>query len=152
VCAMPPTTGTPPGVEGFLSLPWHPAFVHFPVALLTLAWFVIVARHLTGTTRWPRLGGQLEAIGVAFMPATLATGIRDAQGLDRLFELPWDQPLFWHAIVAVAVVLIFGAHLLWHWRAERRGHVDPRVDLALVTAGFWCLLMTGLIAGEMMFG
>jgi len=137
---------------GWLALPWHPIFVHFPVALLSLVWLLTVWVHLTGRDHWRGTIATFEAFGVAFLPLVVLTGLRDAHGIDNILALGFDQPLLWHAVLSLAAALLFTAHWLWRRQAARRGAIRPRTDLVLTTAGFWALLATGLLAGEMIFG
>lgn len=138
--------------DGFVALPIHPAFVHFPVAMLTTAWVITLVEHLTGSSRGARFSGGAEALGVAFLPIVLLTGLRDAEGLTLLADIRWDRPLIWHSIIAVIAATFFVAHAAWRYRTGERRTARPGVDVGLSTAGFGALLLTGLIAGEMVYG
>lgn len=136
----------------FWSLPIHPAIVHFPVAMLSTAWFLTVVAHLTHPARGVDLSRALEWIGVLALPFAIASGLRDA-GLDFLAERRWDQPLIWHFLSATTAATLFTTHALWRRAVGRdRALAAPWIDLGLSTAGFWSLLIAGLIAGEMIFG
>ena len=138
--------------DGFLALPIHPAFVHFPVAMLTTAWAITLIGHLTGSTRGAQFAVGAEALGVAFLPIVLVTGFRDANGLSLLADIQWDRPLIWHAIIALVAAVLFTAHAAWRYRTGERRTARPGLDVGLSTAGFGALLLTGLIAGEMVYG
>ncbi len=141
---------TPQG--DFWSLPIHPIFVHFPIAMLTIAWLLIVLGHLTGIGRWTGLARSIEWIGIAFLPLTLLSGLRDAAGLDLATDLRWDQPLLWHILFGSAAAVAFVAHAVWRYHADHRGRASVRLDVSLSSIGFWLLMMSGLVAGEMVYG
>lgn len=133
-------------------LPIHPAIVHFPVAMLSTAWALTVLGHVTGWSRGQALAGTVEWIGVAFLPLTILTGFRDADWLGFLADPQWDQPLIWHFMASTVAAVLFSAHAIWRHRVGTARASRPWVDLGLSSAGFWFVLVTGLIAGEMVFG
>jgi uncharacterized membrane protein len=138
--------------QDFWSLPIHPAIVHFPVAMLTTSWFLTVIGHMTHPPRGVDLSRSLEWIGVFFLPFAIVSGLRDA-GLDFLTQPQWDQPLIWHFLGTMAAAALFATHAVWRRGVGReRARSAPWVDLGLSSAGFWFLLLAGLIAGEMVFG
>jgi uncharacterized membrane protein len=138
--------------QDFWSLPIHPAIVHFPVAMLTTSWFLMVVGHMTQPPRGVDLSRSLEWIGVFALPFAIVSGFRDA-GLDFLTQPHWDQPLIWHFLGTMAAGALFATHVVWRHRVGReRALSAPWVDLGLSSAGFWFLLLAGLIAGEMVFG
>lgn len=138
--------------DGFLALPIHPAFVHFPVAALSMTWILVLLGHATGSERWQRLATNIEWIGVLFVPLVVVTGIRDAEGFDFLLQPDWSQPLIWHFLVSLAAAGTFTIHAIWRHRSRATAKWHTILDIGLVTAGFWLLVMTGLLAGEMVFG
>lgn len=138
-------------LEEALALPVHPVFVHFPIAMLSVTWGLVVAHYWSGSIAADRLVAPFEWIGVGFLPIVILTGLRDAEWLDFVTEVEWDQPLIWHFIVSLTASALFTAHVLW--RRQRGADGNGRwIDLGLTTAGFWLLVLTGLIAGEMVYG
>lgn len=140
--------------DGVLALPIHPAFVHFPVAFFSATWGLTVLGHATGAVRWLGLAGTLEWMGLAFVPITIIAGIRDAEGLGFLVEPDFSQPLIWHFLLSIAASAAFAWHALWRRRRPTSGSGPTGAgrDLVFTTVGFWLLVMTGLVAGEMVFG
>jgi uncharacterized membrane protein len=139
--------------DGFLELPVHPIVVHFPIALLTITWALIVAGHAGwgDSERWLTHAPTLEWIGIiAFVP-TVFTGFYDAGWFELFDDAPLSQPLIWHVLAGLTTVAIYTTHAVW-----RRGRAIEGtavwIDLGLVSTGFWSLTMTGLLAGEVVFG
>lgn len=137
-------------LDGIETLPIHPVFVHFPIALLTLTWAFVLAGYIRPAVAPDLLVGWFEWIGIAFLPFTIVTGIVDADGLGFLTERIWSQPLIWHFLAALSASIVFTGHAVW----RRRHTVLKRavwIDTGLVTLGFWLLLVAGLLAGEMVY-
>ena len=134
-----------------LSLPVHPLIVHFPIAALTAVWVGLVARYALGKTSWEPHLMFLELVGVATLPFTIGLGFVDTRGAEFLLERNWDQPLIWHFIVAMSAAAVFSGHFMWRRRQAANRSVAVAWDLGLASAGMWLLLMTGLIAGEMVY-
>jgi uncharacterized membrane protein len=136
--------------DGISSLPIHPVFVHFPIALLTLVWVFVVVQHLHPTAVPRLLTPWFEWIGIAFLPLTILTGVVDADGLGFLAERIWSQPLIWHFLAAISASIVFTGHALWR-RKRTLSNRTVWIDTGLVTLGFWLLLVAGLLAGEMVY-
>ncbi len=134
--------------SGLIPLPIHPAFVHFPIALLTIVWAATAYSYWKGTDRFDDAVGLAELVGVAFLPVVIGTGFFDAEGIEVLTKPEWEQPLIWHVLAALAASVVFGIHFWWRRNAAVQ---DPRKDVVLTTLGMWFLLMAGLLAGEMVF-
>ena len=138
--------------DDFWALPIHPPFVHFPVAMLSAAWGLIVLGYLSGSARWHNLATNVEWLGLAFVPVTGLTGLRDAEGPGFLVDIDWSQPLIWHVLASSLAAVVFAVHAVIVLRARRTGRPPASVDLGLASVGFWLLLVGGLIAGEMVYG
>jgi uncharacterized membrane protein len=143
--------GLPIPLAGFLDLPIHPPFVHFPVALLSISWVSLVIAHATGSAAVARFAGTAEWVGLAFVPVTLVTGLADVGDTTFVTQIDWTQPLIWHAILSTAAVALFALHAVRRtfWRS---GSLKPATALALSGTAFWLLTIAGLVAGEMVYG
>lgn len=135
-------------------LPVHPPLVHFPIAMLVLAWACLVLRYITGDVRWDQRARLFHVIGVGSLPIVLVSALIDTRGIGFLLSPRWEAPLVWHALAGVVVTAIMSMHFLW----RRRRAADAMVgrlavlDLVIGGAGVWVLLAVGLIAGEMVYG
>jgi uncharacterized membrane protein len=137
--------------ETLQAIPLHPAFVHFPLAMLSVTWGLVVAHHWSGSETLERLVAPFEWIGVSFLPIVILSGLRDAEWFEFLIEVEWDQPLVWHFAISMTASVVFTIHAVW--RRNRGVETAGRwIDLGLTTTGLWLLILTGLIAGEMVYG
>ncbi|MDP9183568.1 MAG: hypothetical protein M3P04_12440 [Actinomycetota bacterium] len=135
-----------------LDLPVHPAVVHFPIALLVLAWVCVLLQHRTGSDAWAERARLLEIVGVATLPFTILAGVVDLRGLDTLLHPAWDLPLIWHVLAALSATALFTAHLLWRRGRDVFQGSDAVVDVVMSTSATWLLVLAGAIAGEMVYG
>lgn len=136
---------------GFFRLPFHPAIVHFPIALLTVGWGLIYLRHWKSRSDLePFISGSL-ALGVASLPFTLISGLMDAKWGELFTEWAWDDPLVWHFQFAVAASVVSTVHFVYRRMAVSSGTLSARRDILLATGGFWLMLMTGLVAAELVY-
>lgn len=138
-------------IEGFLALPVHPIVVHFPIALLTIVAFLVFLRHGRGRDELETFIMPALTTGVAILPIVFLAGLRDAGWGDLWTDRAWDQPLMWHAIAGSTTIILFVVYFLLRRSWVAQNYVRPRADLYLSTAGLWLLIMTGLIAGEMVY-
>lgn len=134
-------------------LPVHPPFVHFPVALITLFWVLLVIRYVTGDARWDARARLFHVIGVASIPIVLLTALIDTRGVGFLTDPRWDAPLIWHAIGGSAVAALTVAHFFWRRRytAEQLAGRLAVADITLASVALWALVAAGLLAGEMVY-
>ena len=133
----------------FLDLPWHPALVHFPIAFLFTAGVAVLLHHLIGRASLDRLAGSLIPLGVATFPVVVLTGLRDAGWGDFFRTLDMSQPLPWHVLAGVVTIVVSTG-----WWTARRMFADTltvRADCVFAGATVWLLVLTGLLAGEVVF-
>ena len=139
-------------LDGLLALPIHPIFIHFPIALLSLVWVLVALRHWRNTDHLETYIQPALAVGVSILPVVVLTGLRDADWSVLFTDIDWRRPLVWHFITAITTSMVFVAYFFYRRRRLEAGTLTRRADINFATAGFWLLLMTGLIAGEMVYG
>lgn len=138
------------GVNPF-DLPVHPILVHFPLAMLTAAWVCLLCRYGLRDQRWGERAKTFETIGVATLPITIIAGFVDTRGFEFATNIRWNQPLVWHAIVSIVATVIFAGHWWWQRTARPPSIRMAVADLGWLTLGVWALVLTGAIAGEMVY-
>lgn len=132
-------------------LPVHPLVVHFPLAMLCAAWVCLLLRYGLRAESWGDRARTFETIGVATLPVTIVAGFVDTRGFEFLTDIRWDQPLVWHAIVSIVAAAIFGGHWWWQRTGQTGSLRTAMIDLGWATTGLWGLVLTGAIAGEMVY-
>ena len=136
------------------ALPVHPAIVHFPIAMLSVAWACLLLRYATGDVRWDGRSRLFEVVGVVALPLTIVTAFIDTRGIDFLLEPRADAPLIWHMTAGLVAALTFAAHYLWRRRRPSEEMKGARVvgDVTLATFGMVALVAAGLLSAEMVYG
>ena len=98
-----------------LDLPLHPIVVHFPLALLALAWLCLVIHYVRGGDVWSQRAGLLEVVGVVALLPTVVAGFVDTRGFGFMIHARWDAPLIWHSIAGLFNHLL----IIWYGRGDR---------------------------------
>jgi uncharacterized membrane protein len=132
---------------------WHPIFVHFSVALLSLAaifftlsaffrrpilrrqWIVVAEWNL-----WVGLG--LSVLTALFGWLAFSTVNHD----DVSHEL-----METHAAFALVTVGVFALAAVWSWRQRKTERYPSWLFLGLIAVGFSLLMITGLRGGELVY-
>lgn len=132
---------------------WHPVFVHFPLALLSVS---VVFFLLAAIAKQHRLHDQWLAVahwnlwlGAAFAVVTAITGwfAYNSVAHDTASHIAMTDHRNW----AIAALAIFLALALWSgWIFYRRRPVGT-LFLILAVVGFGVLLSTGWRGGELVF-
>jgi uncharacterized membrane protein len=136
------------------ALPVHPAIVHFPMAMLSVAWACLLIRYATGDERWDGRSRLFELVGVVALPLTIVAAFIDTRGFEFLLEPRTDAPLIWHMTAGLVSAGAFAGHYLWRRRSDASDMKGLRAvgDVALATFGMVALLAAGLLASEMVYG
>lgn len=134
-------------------LPVHPPLVHFPLALLTLVWAMLILRYITGDAKWDERARLLHAIALATVPFVLITALIDTRGIRFVLNPRWDAPLIWHAFSGLVVAGLAASHFFWRRRYAPEQFVGRLAvaDLTLASVTLWALVLVGLLAGEMVY-
>jgi uncharacterized membrane protein len=128
----------------------HPFVVHFPVALLSVAFLVEVAAAITRQEEFSRFGWWLQIVGTLMIFFTVGSGLLAEKqatfpmGSAGLFES--------HEQIAFVCTALFTGLLLW--RVGNRGEIPskPRwLYLALMLVAVGAMLMGAWLGGEMVY-
>lgn len=133
---------------------WHPIFVHFSVALLSIATgFYVLAAILPRVTvrqTWITIAEWNLWIGLGLSVVTLAAGglafntVRHDDASHPIMET--------HAVLAFVTIALFALVALWS-RWQRKTTRYPSAWLAvLAIIGFGFLAATGWRGGELVYG
>lgn len=134
----------------FWDLPWHPVFIHFPIAFLATTSVLVGVRHAAGRESLERFITPLLVGGVVTFPVILVTGLRDAGWSTLWREADWSQPLPWHVVSGLTTMIVSTAYAIKR-DPESEPMRAPR-DVGWAAATFWLLLTTGLLGGEVVYG
>lgn len=139
---------------------WHPVFVHFTVALLSVA----VVLHLLALARWPlapllRMEAQVVArwslwLGAGLSLVTALTGWLAYNSVehDDLSHIAMTDHRNW-ALVTLALFVVLAVWSLWHWltrRAPNRG-LSAVTFATLLAVGGVLLASTAWRGGELVY-
>ena len=133
-------------------LPVHPMVVHFPLALLILAWVCLILQHGYRAEPWGERVRFLEWIGVASFVPTVIAGVIDLRGFAELASPRWNLPLIWHVIAAMTAVVLFTGHAFWRRGRDVMHGSGAVIDVGVATVALWSMVLAGAIAGEMVYG
>lgn len=124
----------------------HPLVTHFPIALLSL-----VAVLCWAGLRWSTVYRHvwlLQLIGTVLLVPSVITGLRDHQPYEETSLAKLIEPHEKFGLITAAVYILA---TLWLWHAlktDKNAH-KGKVQLALVTAGFVLLAITGYLGGQL---
>jgi uncharacterized membrane protein len=128
---------------------WHPALVHFPIALLFVAFFLELAAFIRNDRTVGWAGTCLLVCGTLGLMVTFITG-QYAQIVAARSLIPQD-PINVHEAYAIATSWGFVGILTWrsYLNVENRGM--HRVYLIAFFLGLVMLLLTGYLGGQLVY-
>lgn len=122
---------------------FHPAVVHFPVALLLVGFVLDLVGRKRENHSLARAGWYNISIGLLALIPTTITGIAAMLRLG----FPLEGPMLVHLIGGIASIVFSGASWALMNRADR-----PKVYTALALLAIICVAVTGHFGAEMVFG
>ncbi len=144
-----------------MTVPVHPFFVHFPVALLLASWLFDLCGRLTGRESFRQAGFYSLALGVVGGVLAVFSGLRAADRVaNRAIETMSSEraqevldAIAAHQTAALVALGMFVILLIWRIRANNA--LTPRAFnsyLALGALAAIVLLNAGLLGGQMAHG
>ncbi|MFA5984474.1 MAG: DUF2231 domain-containing protein [Methylococcaceae bacterium] len=120
---------------------WHPLFVHFPIAFLSLFWLVDVIGSLSKQSHCRRLAGWLLYLGTMLAIPTVVLGLLAASSVphgENVHDIMERHESFGLAVLVLAIILSA-------WRFKVGGQIHGAANM-----GF--LLLAGLLFGLIILG
>jgi len=133
------------------SMPWHPIFIHFPIALLSAAVVTDAAALLLHRQAWHRIAYALLAAGTAGAAASVVSGNADAAGYRESGVAAAIQE---HEDLGTATFLLFLIALLGRLPRLLRPRVATGSMWIWVTVGgvgLVLLALTSFHGGELVY-
>ena len=134
--------------------PWHPAFVHFPLACWVLAAMLDIATHffsipaVTGIA-WPSLAQALLWGGtILALPAMLA-GIIDYSKVPATVQD--SAELLWHISLMTTAWMLFLGAAIWRVKSAPFDSAASWGITIIELAGVACLIVGGRFAATVVF-
>jgi len=132
---------------------WHPIFVHFTVALLSISvLFFFLARYgvpLRWRDQWTAAAYWTLWAGAAISVITVAAGwyaFNTVKHDDAAHEMMIE-----HRNWAISTFLYFGAMATWAWFIARRAQPAPVIFLVAMLIGAGALMSTAWHGGELVY-
>ncbi len=131
------------GVAGH---PLHPLFVHFPIAL----WTIAIAAELGGWAagrNWWAVSFDCQALGVIVAIVAMAAGLADYAALPRTH--PAGDTATFHMLAMGSAWLLFVSSLAL--RGLPAGTTPPPIATAAAVAGFLVMAIGGWFGGRLVY-
>jgi uncharacterized membrane protein len=131
--------------------PFHPRFVHFPIALSLVGVVAIAVGLLRGQTRWLSYGRISLLLGWLGVLAAVATGLIDQSRAPQTAEIA--AVINQHITAGIALLIVFGLALYWPLRDKKLfapGRI-PWPYLGLLLLGVALLFVEGWLGGKLVY-
>lgn len=130
---------------------WHPLFVHFPIALLTLFFLLDVAGSVFGKADWRRMASWCLVGGAFFAGLTVVMGLLAAGSVAHGGDV--HDIMSHHKRLGVSVFLLAGAMSVWRLlsKTEIKGAANT-LNLLLGAVLIGLLLFAADLGGLMVYG
>lgn len=131
----------------FAGHPLHPALVHFPIALWSVAVAAEAGGWLGGQALWWSVSLICHALGTAAGLLALVAGFLDYLALER--EHPAQDTAVWHMLAMCLAWLLFVLSLAL--RGLQLDAAPPGVATVLAGAGFAVMAAGGWLGGRLVY-
>lgn len=128
----------------------HPFVVHFPIALLTVAFLCDIAAMLTKNSTLERVGWWNQCVGGVSLLLAIVTGLLAKENVVMI--QPVESVIESHEQLAFLAAILCIATLFW--RASKRSRIPERnrgLFLLVYGVGVGLLWAAGLVGGELVF-
>lgn len=132
---------------------WHPLFVHFPIALLSMATLFFIALHFVNNAEW-----QSQFKILAYWNLWLGTGFAVVTVIAGWFaynsvvhDTPSHEAMTEHRNWALATLTIYLFAAAWAWRLYKTKNTTPSVFTLVMVLAFAMLASTGWHGSEAVY-
>jgi uncharacterized membrane protein len=128
----------------------HPFLVHFPIALLSVAFLVEAAAVVTRQEELSRFGWWLQIVGTLMIFFTVGSGLLAEK--QATFPVGSADLFQSHEQIAFLCTALFTGLLLW--RVGNRGEIPLKtrwIYLVLMLVAVGAMLMGAWLGGEMVY-
>jgi len=134
-------------------IPLHPQIVHFPIALITVSFFLDLVGVITGTKKWTQFGGILLSLAVVSALIALITGQSSAQSLKPMSDI-LHEAVAEHEGMATRVFFFFLIIGIIRGWLQLKGKFDTWKQwgyVVLAGAGVMLILRVGQLGGTLVY-
>ncbi|MGY6276928.1 DUF2231 domain-containing protein [Methylomonas sp. MgM2] len=137
-----------PGISAMAN--WHPLFVHYPIALLSLFFLIDLLGSMAGRSEWRRAAGWFLYFGVLFTGATVALGLAAAASIPHGGDV--HEIMERHEQLGISLLLLALVLAVWRWAAGGRINGAANILYLILSAIlFGLLLLTADLGGLMVY-
>jgi len=137
-------------MEAFMTHPFHPLTVHFPIALLFTSVFFDLLGMVTDNKAFRQTGWWLLILGLIGGAVAAGFGFWTEEQVEKM-GVP-EEAVDRHETFAIVTMIVFAALAVIRWRIRSTWSVRERVlYLSVAMAGLLLLGITGFYGGELVY-
>jgi uncharacterized membrane protein len=131
-------------------IPFHPRFVHFPIALSLVGVVAIAFGILRSRERWLSYGRISLLLGWLGVLSAVVTGLMDQSRAPQTTEV--ISVINQHITAGIGLLIVFGLALYWPLRNKKLFAARiPWPYLGLLLAGMVLVFLEGFLGGKLVY-
>ncbi len=134
----------------FFGHPFHPMFVHFPIAFFTAYVGILIFRAWRERPTLEEAAHVLLILGLVSLLFVIPAGINDNEGIANIFK---DRAVLYHVIAGVTLTALFLVHYLMRVRLKEAVWDSPARVFFLGSAllGFMAMGVAGFLGANLVY-